>query len=314
MVSTPAGRPGRHARPPKHSRPDESNQDRRKRPREDRLAARSNRGRRVESLFEGPRNRRDAVESARRVAIETAQDRRLPEYVEIRNERARRRRIVLKTLDRCAERGVGTKWPDTRHHLVHHDAERVLIGGRSRRVSLDLFRRHVRRRSGARCRKGCRACLTVADGPRPGEAEVRHHRAHLAARTRHEHDVAALEVAVQDPCLMRCGQSRCELFDDGQRLGCGEPSVAVQPFRERLPFQQLHRHERDIRARRGGSGVIGWPMAEDVEHATDVRMRDPSRELNLVLESARASRASSAISGRIVLSATRSPSSRSSAS
>ena len=84
-----------------------------------------------------------------------------------------------------------------REQLVQHQTECVDVGPFGQFFPGKLFGRHVRRRARAR--------LVAADpAGRPGQTEV----GDLGPATSVDHHVGRLEVAVQDPFLMRRGEPR----------------------------------------------------------------------------------------------------------
>jgi hypothetical protein len=155
------------------------------------------------AIVERARDVARVLESLRRIDLEAAQDRALPARGQLRPALARRRRRLLEPEHRGRHRRVGAERQLARHHLEHHDAERIDVRRGRRRLALDLFGRHVRRRPDERLIGGERAA--VADDPGLGarEAEVADHRALAAVAILHQQDVAALEVAVDDADLVR---------------------------------------------------------------------------------------------------------------
>ena len=84
-----------------------------------------------------PRSARHDVargrEAVRRIALEAAQDRLLPDGRQIRRVPARRGRRLLELLQRDRQRRVALERHAPGDHLVDHDAERVDVGGGRRR-------------------------------------------------------------------------------------------------------------------------------------------------------------------------------------
>lgn len=97
----------------------------------------------------------------------------------------------------------------------------------------------------------------------------------LAAR--HQEDVLALEVAVDDARRVRRRERRGGLAGDRQRLLDRQPAAPLEPRRERLPLEQLHGQEDDRRP-------IGLGVVADVEDPADVRVGDLARQVDLALE------------------------------
>jgi hypothetical protein len=99
-----------------------------------------------------------------------------------------------------------------------------------------------------------------------GQAEV----GDLGPSASVDHHVARLQVAVQDPLLVRGGQTRAELTRHADRAVLREASDAAQKRREVLAVDVLHRKV-----------VLPLGLA-DVVDTTDVGVRDLPRQLDLV--------------------------------
>ena len=104
----------------------------------------------------------DTGEAIRRLARETAENRRFPARVEVGHVDARRRRRFLQPFDGRSHRRVRHKRPDAGDQLVQHHAKRIHVGGGRHRAAFDLLGRHVSRRAGDRRR------TSVKDSEKPG--------------------------------------------------------------------------------------------------------------------------------------------------
>lgn len=148
-------------------------------------------------------------------------------------------------------------------HLVHHAAEGVDVGGGRQGTSVDLLRGHVPRGAAA----VARSPAAVED---PRQTEVGDHRAATVA-VRHQQHVRALEIEVEHPGGVGCGEARGELSGDGARILLGQRTV-VEALRQRLAGQELHRHDGDLHRR--SVVLVGDGMGKEVEDAADVGMGD----------------------------------------
>ena len=97
-------------------------------------------------------------------------------------------------------------------HFVSHHGERVLVRRRALRFAVPLFRGHVR--GGAACFPGHLRNAGQARADLRGEAEVQHFDLALGI----DHDVAGLDVAVDDLLLVGIVERGGHLTDDRQRL------------------------------------------------------------------------------------------------
>ena len=141
------------------------------------------------------------------------------------------------------------------------------------RLAPHLLRRHVadgaqhgagtgvlRGRQQVRARAAGRACSL-------GEAEVEQLRAPLV---RHE-DVLRLQVPVNDPLLVRRGQSLCDLRGEVDRLA-GAKRALPEAYAQRLAFEELH------------DGVRGLAVPPEIVDGEDVRVREGRNRAGLALE------------------------------
>ena len=190
---------------------------------------------------------------------------------------ARRGRGLLELLQRDGEGSVALERLLARDHLVDDDPERVDVGGRRDRPAFHLLGSHVVGRPDHGLGFGQRRCRPDAASSRPlaaREAEVRDDGAHASrpARVRLEHDVRALEVAVDDAGFVRRGERGGHLLDERQGfLGAQTPAVR-EPLGERDARQELHRQKRERL------------VVEHVEGAADVGVGDAAGEVDLAEE------------------------------
>jgi hypothetical protein len=188
----------------------------------------------------------------------------------------------VQTFERDHHRRVTAEGERAGHHLVEHDAERVDICGRRDGLALQLFRRDVGGRADHVARIGERrqpALARLATAAR--EAKVCDDDARLSGRVArgHEHDVRALEVAVDDADAVRGQQRIGHLAHKRQCSGGVHAPFTAQQIFERLARQKLHREEGDLA--REWAGDL---MSADVEEAADVRVRNLARQIDLAFE------------------------------
>jgi hypothetical protein len=146
-----------------------------------------------------------------------------------------------------------------RQHFVEHDAEREHVAPLIGRKPFRLLRRHVGRRPEDQARLGRHHAQrrrvrqrsggsgdgsrqTVATGSRPGgllerlgEPEVEH----LHLLVRRDLHVGRLQIAMDDPFLVRRLERLGDLQRDLQRLA-DRDRAALQPLGQGLTFDQLH--------------------------------------------------------------------------
>ena len=174
-------------------------------------------GRRATLRVLGERPLEDRVEAAGE-----AVDRR-------REERRGRRHVLVHQRERAlsVERGLAGE------ELVREDGERVAVGRGGGRLALGLLGRHVDRRPDDHPRRGeaGRALQHLRD------AEVGEGEAVVPA----DQDVRRLDVAVEDPRLVRGVERVAQLADPGDGLREGDRR-ADHPVAERSPFEVRH-HE-----------------------------------------------------------------------
>ena len=152
----------------------------------------------------------------------------------------------------------------SRDHLVEGHAERVNVGPRAGRLVAEALRGEVRQRSLDALDAGASPSLQRP----PEEAEVNQDRSPWRVASG-DHDVARLDVEVEDPARVEEGDRR----RDGVRQREDLVEVLDRPaLTERRP--------RDVVAREIGT----TPQVSEVVHAGDARMVDPREERELLLE------------------------------
>ena len=135
-----------------------------------------------------------------------------------------------------ADEGVGA-----RDQLIQQNAERENVGSAIRRLTADLFRRHIRRRA-----RRTSSVAAVHDGRRlvdgVGVRQARRQpEVHdLDVPVFGEHHVRRLEVAVNDTPLVRGVERLGDLFRHAQGLTEPQRPAAQPPF-ERLAADVFHR-------------------------------------------------------------------------
>jgi hypothetical protein len=142
-------------------------------------------------------------------------------------------------------------------HLVEHAAERVDVGGRPDLVPRRLLGGHVHRRPDRHAR--LRELLTGGIVGRARDAEVGDER--VLAR---EEDVLRLDVAVDDPLLVRVVERAADLEGDAERVLDGEHPFAVEPVAgaprpaRRASRSRAARRRRRSRRVRGCADAAAW--------------------------------------------------------
>ncbi len=153
---------------------------------------------------------------------------------------------------------------------VGNRGQRPLVRPRSDTVALPqrLLGGHVLRRPqnlgrlfGIRTPRGLR------------DPEVEHLHEIVAAIDRRQHDVVGLEIAVDDPALVRGEQGARHLLDDAQDLRRGQGTGADQPLGQELTFDELH-HQK-------GPTAFGHVEVDDLD---DVRVAQRRGDLRLLAE------------------------------
>jgi len=206
------------------------------------------------------------------ITLEAPQDGAVPRGRQLRRRSPRRGRRLLELLERDGQRRVAVERLRAGDHLVEDDAEGVDVGRSRQGAALDLLGRHVVRRPehGLRLRQRRPAGRLRA----AREAEIRDDDPNAARPplVRREHDVAALEVAVDHAGVVRGREGRGHLLDQRQRLRRRHLSGALEALGQRLAGEQLHREESEIL------------VVEDVVDPAHVRVCHGAREVDLPQE------------------------------
>src|ERR1051326_4450614 len=179
-----------------------------------------------------------------------------------------RRRVALDDRGEDVERRLADERRVAGEHLVEHDADGVDVGARvDDRLAAHLFGREVVERAGERAGAVQRIGGVAAAGER-GHAEVEDFHAAVAT----QHDVLGLDVAMNDPRLVRRGERA--RYAQRNLDGLGEWQ---RPAREAVP----QRLALDVFAGDEVHAVVD----ADVEDGDDVRVVEHRRALRLALES-----------------------------
>jgi len=157
-------------------------------------------------------------------------------------------------------------------HVVHDQAERVLIRAAIHLLALRLLGRHVFERADHRAGQRLRGALL--DGSR--DAEVHDQR---VAAVRHrilggllDHDVLGLQVAVHHALLVRGGEALRDLLRDSDHPIERQRVVFTKNLRKGLAFDKRHRQ------------VLDAVDLAEVVNADDVLVRDLAGQHQLALE------------------------------
>ncbi len=173
-----------------------------------------------------------------------------------------RRRLTLEDLVPC-------------EHEIEDRSERIEVGSRVRRFPPTRLGGHVRRspEDGADLRDPRRlARLAPFADARDPEVEELHEVLFLAHAG--DKEVGRLDVAVDDPELVRFVQRATRLEREVNRAPCGERAVPFNQRREVDPVEELHRDE--------AVAVLSHPV---FDHADRVRMPEEARRFRLARES-----------------------------
>ncbi len=227
-------------------------------------------------LAGGQRRQRIAAQRARervgvgeapgRVLLQAAGDDVVEIGRESRAHRARARRLLVG--DRVQQhRGlVAGERAAPGAHLEQDRPERVQIGARVDPRALHLLGRQVRDGSGdaERHARGRRERRIERVDQHVREPEVQD----LGPAARSDHDVAGLEIAMDDPLLVRGLERLGDPGRDRARAALGQRPRA-QELRERLPRHQLEHQEVDA------------VLAVEIEQGRDVGMEEPRQRARL---------------------------------
>ena len=149
--------------------------------------------------------------------------------------------------------------------LIQHQPQRIHVGLRSRRRTVELLRSHVRRRAG----------LFVASEfiDKAGKSEVRN--THPSPSI--QHDIGRFEIAMHDSHLVSRRQARTNLAGEFHAFLGGQVADPSEQCCQVLTVDVLHGNEmEDAGANRD---------LADVMDATDVRMRDLACRANFTVKS-----------------------------
>ena len=156
-----------------------------------------------------------------------------------------------------------------RERLVEDDAEPVDVGAAVElEAAARLLRAHVRGRAAHHAGAGDGGGRAGAGDL--GDAEVEELGDHLAAGEAVEEDVARLDVAVDDPLVVRQREGAGHVADRRQHVERPEGAGALEDGVERVAREQLHHQE--------GRAVLG---VADVEHVDDARVADAPADAGL---------------------------------
>ena len=140
-------------------------------------------------------------------------------------------------LRRPRPRRIGVEREPAREHLVGHHAERVDVAARVELLALELLRAHVRRRAEHRALlRELLLLLRVLASSALGDAEVEH-LDEVAPRPRAvgQVDVRRLEIAVDDPLVVRLLERAADLPEDAVDALGRERAAASSAFSSALP-------------------------------------------------------------------------------
>ena len=171
---------------------------------------------------------------------------------------------------------VGVERRRPTEQLVQQNADRVEVRPDVDFVAASLFRRHVL--------GGAHHVIVVGvvrGGDGAGEAEVGQHRLPVHPI---DHDVAGLDVAMDQPLAMSCSQTLEHLIDDGESFFARQLRRAMQPLGKRFALNKLHRikvsarvladkknrHDVRVSQPRGGAG-FRLKLLDEVRIATETR-------------------------------------------
>ncbi len=191
-----------------------------------------------------------------------------------RNDLGDLRRLVAQ--DRRDQRGLRRAGESLapRRHLEENGAQSEDVRPRVRFPALQLFGRHVLERPEDRALarqlglRGQRGESAVRAGGRHRLREAEVEQLHAGLR---QHDVAGLQVAVDDPLAVRLVERVGDLRAVAQHL-LGRQRALRQARRERLAFEKLH------------DQVVDLALASDVVKSADVRVGQRRDRLRLALE------------------------------
>ena len=151
---------------------------------------------------------------------------------EIRYELGYLRRWSLDVLAEDGDCVLALKWRAPGEHLIKQHPGRVKIGALDRFLATCLLRRHVLRRTHDRACGSHRAPFQAAR-----QTEV--HQYNAAGFV--EHDIARLDIAMDDAGAMHSCERLKKLIENRQRLDNGKAAARGDDFIERETLEQFHR-------------------------------------------------------------------------
>ena len=200
-----------------------------------------------------------------RVPARGLSDEVVEDHRKLRDLRGRRGQRTGDMLPGDVDGGVARDGGTTGEHLVEHEPDGVEVGAGVGRAVLDLLGREV----GDGAEEGAGASGRGRRAHRAGEAEV----GHLHVPLGRDEDVLGLDVAVQDVAAMGRAGALEDRGDEVERLARGEGALLLEEVAQGLPIDELHREEEET------------VVLTLVEHADDVRVRQPRRRPRLPAES-----------------------------
>ncbi len=232
----------------------------------------------------GCRERAQALKTLVRIPVERHVDDRLELRVDHREQLPDRPRALVRDPVHHHVRGVAGKGLLPGQQLVHDEADRedvaAMIGGPSHR----LLGRHVVRRTQHRAGPRQAARRGISDDARETEVED------LENAVRRQHQVRRLDVAVDDPHLVRVAEAGAQLEDQFEAANQAQRRSAADDLAERLAIDVLHRDERlslvladivdgddvGMGQTRRGAGFPGEPLLDlVVEDRQDLERNGP---------------------------------------
>ncbi len=165
-------------------------------------------------------------------------------------------------------------WELAGQRLVNHQGGAEEVGASVELMAGELFRRHVARRTEHGAGAGERvARVAVVAAQDAGDAEVEDADVHAHAALADQEDVVGLDVTVDDALLVGVGERQQQLAADLQARLERQRAARLQPFAQRLSFQELHD---EVRAKRR--------VEAEIVDGDDVRVLELTGDAGLALE------------------------------